>query len=154
MVGQIAPREGWSMLPFSGSDPMSRLRAEVDDLFSRFWGNGGEGHAGGPSFSMDLSESDKELRIQMDMPGVKPGDIDIEINGNMLNISGERKEEKQEKGRTFHRVERRSGHFSRSIMLPCEVDEDKIEARSHEGVLTIMLPKTEMAKTKRIKVQS
>ena len=68
MVGQIAPSERWSMLPFSGGDPISRLRAEVDDLFSRFWGNGGEREIGGPSFSMDLSESDKELRIQIDLP--------------------------------------------------------------------------------------
>ena len=85
---------------------------------------------------------------------MKPDEIDIEITENMLNISGERKEEKEEKGRTFHRVERHTGHFSRSIMLPCEVNENKIEARSHEGVLTITLPKTETAKTKRIKVQS
>ena len=153
MVGQIAPRERWSMLPFSGGDPISRLRNEMDDLFSRFWGNGGESE-GSPAFSMDLSESDKELQVQMDLPGVEADNIDIEISGNMLTISGDRKEEKEEKGRTFHRVERRSGSFSRSVMLPCEVDEDKIEAKSHHGVLTITMPKSEMAKTKRIKVQS
>ena len=79
--------------------------------------------------------------------------IDIEISGNMLTITGDRQEEKEEKGLTFHRVERRTGHFSRTVVLPCEIDEDRIEAKSDDGVLTVSLPKTEAAQTKKIKVQ-
>ena len=102
----------------------------------------------------DLSETDNALEIRMDAPGLKPADIDIQVSGNVLTLSGERKEEQEERGRTFHRVERRSGSFSRSVMLPCTVQEDKIEAKYADGVLAVVLPKTEAARSRKIKVQS
>jgi HSP20 family protein len=133
---------------------MARLREEMDDLFSQFWGDGGDWSVGDLITSLDLSESENELQVRMDVPGVKPEDIDIELSGNMLTISGERKEEAEEEGRTFHRVERRTGRFSRTVMLPCDVDEGQIEARNEGGVLTIKLPKTETSKSRRIEVKS
>jgi HSP20 family protein len=126
----------------------------MEDLFSRFWGGSGEWMTGDLTPSLDVSESDNELQIQMDVPGIKPEDIDIQLSGNTLTISGERKEEEEKKDRTFHRVERRTGRFARTITLPYEVDEGNIEAREQGGVLTITLPKAETAQNKRIEVKS
>jgi HSP20 family protein len=89
----------------------------------------------------------------MDVPGIDAKDINIEVAGNTLRITGERKEEKEEKGETWHRIERRSGSFARSVPLPCSVKEDKAEAAYADGVLTVKIPKSEEAKTHKVKVQ-
>ena len=81
-------------------------------------------------------------------------DIDIQVHGNLLTISGEQKEEREEKGKTFHRVERRVGSFSRSVTLPCPVKEDAVDAQYKNGLLTVKLPKTDEAKAKKITVKS
>ena len=90
----------------------------------------------------------------MDVPGLKPEEIEIQLNNGILTVSGERREEKEEKGKTFHRIERRHGSFSRSVTLPAAVAEDKVDAQCHDGVLTITLQKTEEAKSRKIKVKS
>jgi HSP20 family protein len=123
------------------------LREEMQDLAERFWGEG----EGGPS--IDLSETDNSVEVKMDLPGIKPGEVDIQVNGNLLTISGERKEEKEEKGRTYHRLERRVGMFSRSLTLPCAVVEGEAAAEYRDGILSITLPKAEGAKTHKIKVK-
>jgi HSP20 family protein len=135
--------------------PASGLLEEVEDLIGRVW----EGREDGWSFgyevpSLDIAETDRTVEAKLDLPGVKPKEIDIQLNGNMLTVSGERKEEKDEKGKTYHRVERRCGNFSRSITLPCAVQEDEVAAEFRDGVLTITLPKTEEAKTRKIAVKS
>ncbi len=81
-------------------------------------------------------------------------EIDIQLNNNLLTVSGERKEEKEEKGRTLHRIERRVGSFSRSITLPCSVAADEAAAEYRDGVLKITLPKTEESKAQKIKVKA
>jgi HSP20 family protein len=127
----------------------------MDDLLSRFWGDEGEGWlAGRMAPSADLSETDTAIEVRVDLPGIKPSEIDIQLSGNVLTVSGERKEEKEEKGRTFHRVERRTGSFSRSITLPCAVQEQEVAAEYRDGVLAITLPKEEGAKARKIKVKS
>jgi len=103
---------------------------------------------------MDISETDDKLQIRLDTPGVEPEDIDIQVSGNQLTISGQRKEEEEKEGETFYRVERQSGSFSRSVTLPYPVDGDKIDASSHGGVLTVSLPKCEEAKPRRVEVKS
>jgi HSP20 family protein len=135
-------------------DPFRALREEMDDVLSRFSG----GWEGGPLAlerlpSLDLSETDNEIQVKVDLPGIKPDEIDIEVRGDVLRISGEHKEEKEEKGKTFHRIERRVGSFSRSVTLPCAVNEEKVSAESHDGVLTIKLTKSEEARTRKIKVK-
>jgi HSP20 family protein len=90
----------------------------------------------------------------MDLPGIAAKDIDVQVSGNVLTVSGHREEEKEEKGRTFHRLERRYGDFSRSVILPCAVVEDEVAAEYHDGVLTIKLPKTEESKAHKIKVKA
>lgn len=140
---------------FPGRDPFRALQEQMDDLIARFESDwNGESGLRTATPSLDLSESEDALEVRTDMPGIKPEDIDIEVTGNTLRISGERNEESEEKGKTFHRIERRHGTFARAITLPCDVDAEKIEAQSNDGVLTVTLPKTEPAKTKKIKVKT
>lgn len=138
----------------SRRNPMLALREEMDDLLSRFFGGSEEGWFGlrmPPAY--DLSETDSGLELSFDLPGFKPEDIDVHLSGNTLTVRAERKEEKTEKGKTFHRVERRRGSYSRSVTLPCAVVEDKITAEYKDGVLTLALPKCEEAKGRRIEVK-
>ena len=128
---------------------------EMEKFIGRLWEDGEDGWFIGHNVpSVDISETDAAVEAKVDLPGVDPKEIDIQLNGNVLTISGERKEEKEDKGKTYHRVERRSGSFSRSLSLPCPVEEDEVAAEFHEGVLTVTLPKTEDAKTRKIAVKS
>jgi len=155
MAGKLATREPGSMVPWFRRDPMLALREELDGLLSRFRGEEGDGWLVGRfSPSLDLAETDSNVEVRLDLPGAKPEEIDIQLSGNVLTISGDRKEEKEEKGRTWHRIERRAGNFSRSIAMPCSVEESKVQAQYHDGVLTISLPKTEQAKARKIKIKS
>jgi HSP20 family protein len=130
------------------------LRGEMDDLLSRFFGGDDDGwFAGRMAPLADLSETDTSIQVSVDLPGVNPDDIDIRLSGNTLRLHGERKEEQEEKGRTFHRIERRRGRFSRSITLPCAVVEDEVAAEYKDGVLTVTLPKCEEAKSRKIEVK-
>jgi len=141
-------------LPSLWRDPFSLMREEVSDLRSRLMGGEDEGWFGGAMVpALDVSETDTAIDVRMDVPGITAKDIDIQVNGSLLTVSGERKEEKEEKGKTFHRVERRYGSFSRSVTLPCNVVESEVAAEYKDGVLTIKLPKTEESKTHKIKVK-
>jgi HSP20 family protein len=154
MTTTLPTRTSRTLRPFFSRDPFRALHEEMDDLIAQFkteWN--GEQLPRLTTPSLDLSETDNTLQVRMDMPGIKPSDIDIEVTGNTLRVSGERKEEKEEKGNTYHRVERHYGTFARMVTLPCEVNENKIEAECHDGVLTLTLPKTEQSKSKKIKVK-
>jgi HSP20 family protein len=131
---------------------MTTVRAEMEDLMTRAFGEEGWPF-GRHTPMMDVAETDGVVEVRLDVPGVEPKELDIQLNGNMLTVSGRRKEEKEEKDKTYHRVERRFGAFSRSITLPCPVKEEAIEAKYREGVLTITMPKTEEAKGKKIEVK-
>lgn len=154
MAVSLPSRVTRGLRPLFERDPFRVLQDEMDDLLSRFsqsWDEEWLAHVHAPS--TDLSETENALQVRMDMPGIDAKDIDIELTGNTLRISGERKEEKEEKGKTYHRVERRMGSFARSLTLPCAVKEDKIRAECDGGVLTVTLPKTEEAKTHKITVK-
>ena len=136
-------------------DPFAALREEMNQLRTRMWGDEDEGwFSGALAPSIDLSETETAVEVRMDLPGVKPKDIDIQVSGNVLTVIGQRDEEKEEKGRTFHRLERHSGSFSRSITLPTPINESEVAAEYRDGVLTITLPKSEQSKPHRIKVKS
>lgn len=155
MTTALSTRLSQSLSPLFGRDPFASLQQEMDQLLSRFktdWN--GDWPAGVIAPSVDLSETDDALQLRMDVPGMKSEEINIELAGNTIRISGEHKEEKEEKGKTFHRLERRSGSFARALALPAAVKEDKITAECNDGVLTITLPKTETAKTRKIPVKS
>ena len=101
----------------------------------------------------NVTETDKAIEVAVDLPGMKPEDVKVELHDRALFISGEKKEEKEETGKTFHRVERRSGSFRRVFNLPVEVEEAHVDARFADGVLTITLPKSEKAAPKKIEVK-
>lgn len=152
MAGLMTRRLG--RLPALWRDPFTALREEMNELRAQLTGDGDEGwFAGAMTPALDLSETDNAIDVRMDLPGISAKDIDIQVNGNLLTISGERKEEKEEKGKTFHRVERHYGNFSRSVTLPCMINESEVAAEYKDGVLTIKLPKTEESKVHKIKVK-
>ena len=137
-----------------GRNPFQSLREEMNDLFSRFTGEGDGGWMSRELVpSLDLTESNGNFEIKMDLPGFRKDEIALEVTGNAVRISGEHKEEKEEKDKRYHRIERRAGSFSRSLSLPCAIKEDKVTAECHEGVLTVTLPKTEEAKTHKVSIK-
>lgn len=155
MSTTMTKREARAVQPWFRRGPLHALQEEMQDLFGQVLGDSGESWLTGRFVpSIDLSETDKAVDVRMDVPGLKAEDIDIQINGNVLTVSGSKKEEKEEKGRTFHRIERRSGSFSRSVTLPCAVKEDKIGAQYKDGVLSVSMPKTEEAVARKIVVKS
>ncbi|MCM8799483.1 MAG: Hsp20/alpha crystallin family protein [Candidatus Omnitrophica bacterium] len=103
--------------------------------------------------SLDIVEDKDNITIKADLPGVKQSDIDISISGDILTIKGERKREEEVKDKNYHRIERFYGNFTRSLTLPKYVDTNKVKATYKDGVLEIVLPKTEEVKPKQIKVE-
>ncbi len=103
--------------------------------------------------SVDISEDEKSFTLLADVPGVDPKDIDISMEKGVLTIRGERKSENVEETQNYRRVERQSGQFYRRFTLPDSADADKIEAKSEHGVLTITIPKQEVAVSRRIEVK-
>lgn len=153
MTTDLSTRVSRALRPWFGRDPFTNLQQEMDALLSRFeTGWNGDSTLAVVSPSVDLSETDGSLQIRMDVPGIKAEEINIVVSANTIRISGEHNEEKEEKGKTFHRLERRSGSFTRALTLPAAVKEDKVSAECADGVLTITLPKTEVAKTQTVKV--
>ena len=102
---------------------------------------------------VDITEDDKEYLIKADLPDVKKEDIKLTVQDEVMTISGERKYEKEEKGKKYHRVERAYGSFVRSFTLPEDADGSKVSAEYKEGVLKVHLPKSEKAKPKSIEVK-
>lgn len=102
--------------------------------------------------SVDISETDKAYLIKAEIPEVKKEDVKVTIDDGMITIQGERKMEKEEKGKKFHRIERSYGSFVRSFRLPDGVDESKAKAEFKDGMINVTLPKSEKAKSKAIEV--
>jgi len=102
---------------------------------------------------VDITEDDKEYVVKAEIPEMKKEDIKINVHDDVLTVSGERKYEKEEKGKKFHRVERAYGSFMRSFALPENADGSKISAEYKEGMLKVHLPKSEEAKKKAIEVK-
>ena len=102
---------------------------------------------------VDITEDDKEYLIKADLPEVKKEDVKLTVQDDVMSISGERKYEKEEKGKKYHRVERAYGSFMRSFTLPEDADGNKVSAEYKDGVLKVHLPKSEKAKPKSIEVR-
>lgn len=103
--------------------------------------------------SIDISETDKQYMIDVEVPGIKKDDIDLNIENNTLTISGERKFEKKEDNKQYHRVESHYGSFSRSFTLPDNVKVDSISATYNNGILNITVDKSEQQMKKQIKIK-
>ena len=153
MTASLTPRK--HAFPIHFREPGRGMLEEMENWMGRLWdGDQGSWFGSGSLPSLDVTETEMAVEAKLDLPGLKPEEIEIQLNNNMLTVSGERKEEEEEKGKTYHRVERRVGNFSRSITLPCSVEEDEVVAAYNDGVLTITLPKTDEAKTRKIKIKT
>jgi HSP20 family protein len=140
-------------------DPFGSFRREMDRLFDSFgreFGWPASGRAGVLAPSIDVSETDNEIRIEAELPGVEQKDVEVVVADNLLTIKGEKKSEKEEKKKDYHLVERSYGGFARSITLPFAAEPDKAKASFKNGVLTITLPKPPevKAKSRKIAVQA
>ncbi len=154
MATLIPTRPGrWSS--HAPRDPFVSFQAEMNQLISDFFRHSDGGDLRSvitPSF--DLSETDDAYQIQMDLPGVDPNDIEIEVQDNTVLICGERKCENEQEGKSFHRAERQWGRFCRSAQLPSYVDRDKVDAECRNGILTVTLPKSAESMTHRVPVKT
>ena len=103
----------------------------------------------------DVLETTDELRVMLELPGLRPEDVEVNLEDNVLTIGGEKKEDRREQDgeSRWHLSERRYGRFSRSVVLPRDVEHERIEARFENGVLTVVIPKSERAKPRRITIQ-
>jgi len=145
-------------------DAILDFRNQMNRLFDTFFERpfnlspmfGETGFTSGFAPQLDVSETDKEIHIAAELPGLEPEDIHITVDRNTLTISGEKQAEKEDKGKHYYRVERSYGNFQRSIALPEGIDENKIDATFKRGVLKISLPKTAeyQKQSKRIQVKT
>ena len=103
--------------------------------------------------AMDVQETDKEYLIKADLPDVKRDDVKVGVEDGVLTVEGERRQEQEEKGKKFHRIERAYGKFVRRLTLPTDVDAQKIAADFKEGVLNVHLPKSANARPRTIDVK-
>ena len=129
------------------------IRTDMDRLFNAFFGTYPDETDSFWSPMVDIEESNGNLVVKAELPGMKKDDIKVSVHDNVLSVSGERRQEKETKEKTFHRVERYYGKFMRSIALPKEVNADTIKATYKDGVLNITLQKPESMKPKDIDVK-
>ncbi|MBM4401639.1 MAG: Hsp20/alpha crystallin family protein [Candidatus Cloacimonetes bacterium] len=108
----------------------------------------------GQGLAVDMYETKDDVVIKTDLPGLKPEEVDITVTGDTVTIRGEKKEEEEEKGKSYLRRERRYERYARSVSLPAAVKADKADAKFVDGTLTLTLPKAEEAKPKTIKVKA
>jgi HSP20 family protein len=133
---------------------LARMKQQMDALSDWFYPGGQKGiHAGARIFPLINLKEDKDgYYICAELPGLKAGDLDIQVQEKSLTISGERKIPSEEQQVKYHRSERESGRFSRALELPGEIAADRIEAKLENGLLIIHVPKSEAAKPKQISV--
>ena len=138
----------------NADSPLMRLQDEVNRLFEDFFQDmpAPRGYAAGYP-GVNLWEDADAAWVEAELPGLGMEDVEILVTGNEVTINGERKITAPE-GATYHRRERASGRFSRAMTLPWALDADKVEAKLHDGVLTVKLPKAESAKPRKIQVLS
>jgi HSP20 family protein len=130
------------------------LRDAMNTLFQESFVRPGNLSAtnGHSTLPLDVSETEDAFVVKASLPGIKPDDVQITVQGDMLTIRGESKEEEEKKDERWHVRERRFGSFQRSVSLPTPVNSDAAQARYEHGVLTLTLPKSEAAKPRQIKI--
>ena len=144
------------------TSPLARWPEDVWNWFDNFFSMPFLGRSMGMGLvpALDLEETEDQIILSCELPGVEPKDVDVSIRGDVLTIRGEKRQgmespqAKEGETREAHRVERRWGTFVREVTLPAGVDASMIEAKYHNGVLNISLPKSERARPKRIEVKA
>lgn len=141
--------------PFGLTTWIPRDLIDFERIFDNMFEGDGNAMIDSLSTRMDVVETDQACEVMMDLPGVKPDEVEIHVENNVLTIRGERREEKEtsDQRRQFHRIERRYGSFARSVVLPCPVNDAEAAAEFRDGVLKVVLPKTESAKPRKINIK-
>ncbi|NVM21549.1 MAG: Hsp20/alpha crystallin family protein [Desulfobacterales bacterium] len=144
------------IVPWRPLGEFGRLRREMDDLWSRFFGETRLPRIFAQEWapSADISETKDNVVVKAELPGLEAKDINVSISGDILTMRGEKKKEEEKKDEHFYCCERYAGSFQRSFQLPIGVKSDKIDATFKNGVLTITLPKAEEAKKKQIEIKT
>lgn len=151
-------------LPYRTDFPLEHLHRDIDRLFSNFFGSQSLASTGFPTLdtaadwvlkpSVNIAETDRAYKISVEIPGVDKDDVRLSVEDGTLIIEGEKRQEKDENEKNFHRIERRYGSFRRLISIPNDTDESNIDAKFKNGVLTISLSRNPVqpseAKTIRI----
>jgi len=132
---------------------MEDFRKEVDQLMSRFLNGSEESEISYWTPQANLAETQEGFEVTLDLPGLKPEDFNVELRHGDLWISGQRSEEHEKSGKTWHRVERHFGEFRRVIRLGDDVNSESVSAEYKDGVLRIHVPKSETAKSRKIEVK-
>lgn len=134
------------------STPVFGLRREIDRLFEDTFGRGDGVNAWSPA--VDVRENDQELRLDVEIPGMRPDDVEITAENGILTVRGEKRGERKEgdEQSRYHVVERSYGSFSRSFQLPQGLDESKIEADCENGILSIHIPKAALPQPRKIQI--
>ena len=145
-----------SMMRWKPIPSLTSIREEMNRLFDDFFAGWPEKRRGllegewAPS--VNVAETDENIIVTAELPGVKQDDVDITVADGVLTLKGEKKEEKEVKEKNYHRIERSYGSFQRSVSLPTGVQADKAKATYKDGVLQVTIPKTEEAKPKQIRI--
>ena len=122
---------------------LDRMFGELGDVRQRAWRP-----------AVDVVRDDGNLVIRADVPGIKPEEVKVEVEDDILTVSGQHEERKEEKDKDYLRRERRNGSFSRSLTLPVAVDAKKIKAKTHEGVVEVTIPLPKEPEKKKIEVKA
>lgn len=144
-----------ALVRWQPANDFASLQSDVNRLFSTFFESPGNGSRRGSSWipAMDLVERDDHFALTADLPGLVESDVSVEVEDRTLTISGERKFERADSGENYYRLERATGDFTRSLLLPEGVDPDQITARFDSGVLELKIPKPETPEPKRVAIQ-
>jgi len=146
--------------PTSPNFPLFREMEEMSDRLNRLFGTWTRPVNGKEPLtvvdwtpSVDIQETETEYLVKAELPEIKKEDVKVTVENGILTLQGERKHEKEEKNRKFHRVERSYGTFLRTFTVPSDADEAKVAAEFKEGILKVHLPKTEKPRPKTIEVK-
>ena len=135
-------------------EELERMKTGLDKLLEKSLTSWPGGISTGVFPLTNITEDKEALYLRAELPGMKANDLDISITGNSISISGKREIPAEEENAKYHRREREAGSFRRMIKLPVQIDTKQVNAKSVNGVLTIVMPKAENAKPKRIEVKA
>ena len=134
-------------------EELEQMRRQMDRLFEGLSGNYFREPKAGVFPLTNVTEDKESFYIRSELPGIDGEDLDISVTGSDVNIAGERKIPPEDEQVKYHRRERESGKFSRMITLPAQIDVEKVEASCNDGILTMVLPKSEAARPKQINIK-
>jgi len=140
--------------------PLFREMEEFSERLNRIFGTRMRGNGQKESLlvtdwmpAVDIQETQAEYLIKVELPEIKKDDVKVTVEDGLLAIRGERKQEKEEKGKKFHRIERSYGTFLRTFTVPMDAEENKVAADFQDGILRVHLPKTEKPRSKALEVK-